>query len=108
MAIASICASQFHLVKNHILEKLAVFITDVRRSPKTDRRASIKTKDKGKAAGDPAGDEEAAAPPPPLEVHVKVKLHHWKTAMDSIRDEEQAQAAIAEAAAAAAAENGAD
>ncbi|KAK2148905.1 hypothetical protein LSH36_476g02066 [Paralvinella palmiformis] len=81
---------------------------DVRRSPKTDRRASIKTKDKGKAAGDPAGDEEAAAPPPPLEVHVKVKLHHWKTAMDSIRDEEQAQAAIAEAAAAAAAENGAD
>ena len=87
--------------KNSVLLQLVIFFPDVRKSPKADRRASVKTKDKGK---DAAPDEEAAPPPPPLEVHIKVKLHHWKTAMDSIREEEQVQAAVAEAAAAAAAE----
>lgn len=35
-------------------------------------------------------DEDAVlAPPPPLEFHVKVQLHHWKTAMDSCSDDSQ-------------------
>ncbi|XP_052800482.1 leucine-rich repeat-containing protein 43-like isoform X7 [Mya arenaria] len=34
-------------------------------------------------------EEEDAGPPPPLEIHVEVNLHHWKTAMDLLKDEEE-------------------
>lgn len=34
-------------------------------------------------------DIEETPPPPPLEVEVKVRLHHWKTAIDSLKDEEE-------------------
>ncbi|XP_053375749.1 leucine-rich repeat-containing protein 43-like isoform X3 [Mercenaria mercenaria] len=48
--------------------------------------------DKGKGGkavpAAPADDEEDPGPPPPLEIHVVVQLHHWKTAMDLLKDEE--------------------
>ncbi|XP_067681829.1 leucine-rich repeat-containing protein 43-like [Haliotis asinina] len=44
---------------------------------------------KGKVtAPTPTAEEGEDVPPPPLEVHVSVKLHHWKTAMDSLKEEE--------------------
>ncbi|XP_071093014.1 leucine-rich repeat-containing protein 43-like [Haliotis cracherodii] len=44
---------------------------------------------KGKAtAPTPTVEEGEDVPPPPLEVHVSVRLHHWKTAMDSLKEEE--------------------
>lgn len=50
--------------------------------------------DKGKGGkGAPAveNEEEDQGPPPPLEVQISVNLHHWKTAMDSLKDEEERQ-----------------
>ncbi|XP_069135935.1 leucine-rich repeat-containing protein 43-like isoform X3 [Argopecten irradians] len=41
---------------------------------------------------DEEGDEPA--PPPPLEVEITVKLHHWKTAHDSLKDEEEKNRAL--------------
>ena len=32
-------------------------------------------------------DDEEALPQPPLEIHVSLKLHHWKTATDSLKTE---------------------
>lgn len=58
-------------------------------------------KDKGKAPakGDkPPEDDEECGPPPPMEVSVVVRLHHWKTAQDGIRDEEERLKAAAIAA----------
>lgn len=37
----------------------------------------------------PEGDDDLPPPPPPLEVHVKVRLHHWKTAMDSLKEDRE-------------------
>lgn len=47
-------------------------------------------KGKGGKAGTaaPVEDEEDPGPPPPLEIHISVHLHHWKTAMDLLKDEE--------------------
>ncbi|KAJ8313023.1 LOW QUALITY PROTEIN: hypothetical protein KUTeg_010396 [Tegillarca granosa] len=54
--------------------------------------------DKGKEKGGKGGkgvpppvDEEGeeAPPPPPLEVQVSVRLHHWKTALDSLKEEQE-------------------
>lgn len=63
------------------------------------RRASVagKGKDGKDSKGAPKGkggalveeDIEEIPPPPPLEVEVKVRLHHWKTAIDSLKDEEE-------------------
>ncbi|XP_076108820.1 leucine-rich repeat-containing protein 43-like isoform X8 [Mytilus galloprovincialis] len=63
------------------------------------RRASVagKGKDGKDSKGGPKGkggalveeDIEEIPPPPPLEVEVKVRLHHWKTAIDSLKDEEE-------------------
>ncbi|KAL8575236.1 hypothetical protein ACOMHN_042357 [Nucella lapillus] len=48
---------------------------------------------KGKKGGHPApaaeDSDETPPPPPPLEVEVSVHLHHWTTAMDSVREEEK-------------------
>ena len=69
------------------------------------RRASVagKAKDgkdaKGQKGKGPAlleEDLEETPPPPPLEVEVKVKLHHWKTAMDSLKDEEEKNKTVEE------------
>ncbi|XP_021349907.1 leucine-rich repeat-containing protein 43-like isoform X3 [Mizuhopecten yessoensis] len=49
----------------------------------------------GKAAPatvDEEGDEPA--PPPPLEVEISVKLHHWRTAHDSLKEEEEKNRAL--------------
>ncbi|VDI58221.1 Hypothetical predicted protein [Mytilus galloprovincialis] len=66
---------------------------------KDSRRASVagKGKDGKDSKGGPKGkggalveeDIEEIPPPPPLEVEVKVRLHHWKTAIDSLKDEEE-------------------
>ena len=57
------------------------------KSPKADKKGDKGGKDKkGAAAGE--GDDEPPPPPPPLECHVRIKLHHWKTAMDSLKDEQ--------------------
>ncbi|XP_071178351.1 leucine-rich repeat-containing protein 43-like isoform X18 [Mytilus edulis] len=66
---------------------------------KDSRRASVagKGKDGKDSKGAPKGkggalveeDIEEIPPPPPLEVEVKVRLHHWKTAIDSLKDEEE-------------------
>ena len=45
----------------------------------------------GKGAPAPEAEEEDQGPPPPLEVQISVHLHHWKTAMDSLKDEEERQ-----------------
>ncbi|XP_071178346.1 leucine-rich repeat-containing protein 43-like isoform X13 [Mytilus edulis] len=68
-------------------------------SDKDSRRASVagKGKDGKDSKGAPKGkggalveeDIEEIPPPPPLEVEVKVRLHHWKTAIDSLKDEEE-------------------
>ncbi|CAG2222225.1 Leucine-rich repeat-containing protein 43 [Mytilus edulis] len=66
---------------------------------KDSRRASVagKGKDGKDSKGGPKGkggalveeDIEEIPPPPPLEIEVKVRLHHWKTAIDSLKDEEE-------------------
>nr|XP_019925189.2 leucine-rich repeat-containing protein 43 isoform X10 [Crassostrea gigas] len=50
----------------------------------------------GKAAAPAPEEEEDQGPPPPLEVQVAVRLHHWKTAMDSLKEEEEKNKAMAE------------
>ena len=65
----------------------------------SERKGSGKEKNKdakggdkgkgGKGGAQVVEDEEDAGPPPPLEVRVSVNLHHWKTAMDSLKDEEE-------------------
>lgn len=40
------------------------------------------------------GEEEP--PPPPLEVQIGVRLHHWKTALESVREEEERNRALQE------------
>ncbi|XP_056009165.1 leucine-rich repeat-containing protein 43-like isoform X3 [Ostrea edulis] len=56
--------------------------------------------DKGKGGKAPAAqvaeEEEDQGPPPPLEVQIVVRLHHWKTAMDSLKEEEEKNKAMAE------------
>ncbi|XP_061166534.1 leucine-rich repeat-containing protein 43-like [Saccostrea echinata] len=56
--------------------------------------------DKGKGGKGPAAqvteEEEDQGPPPPLEVQIAVRLHHWKTAMDSLKEEEEKNKAMAE------------
>lgn len=44
---------------------------------------------KGKGQALAEDDIEEVPPPPPLEIEVKVRLHHWKTAIDSLKDEEE-------------------
>ena len=49
---------------------------------------------KGKKGAPPQAPEdgdETPPPPPPLEVRVGVRLHHWTTAMDSLKEEERGQ-----------------
>ena len=50
----------------------------------------------GKAPAPQAEEEEDQGPPPPLEVQIAVRLHHWKTAMDSLKEEEEKNKAMAE------------
>lgn len=51
--------------------------------------------DKGTAKGGKGApgaveeEEEETGPPPPLEIEISVKLHHWKTALDLLKDEEE-------------------
>ncbi|KAK3787039.1 hypothetical protein RRG08_037317 [Elysia crispata] len=71
---------------------------------KKDRKKSPHGKDEGSKKGGKGGRhaeeaEEDDLPPPPLELEVRVKLHHWLTAMDSVKEEEE-KAAKALAAAA--------
>ncbi|KAK7475023.1 hypothetical protein BaRGS_00033704 [Batillaria attramentaria] len=55
---------------------------------KDDKKGGKDAKGKGKAA--PVEDEDdTPLPPPPLEVKVAVRLHHWTTAMDSLKEEEE-------------------
>ncbi|KAK6190964.1 hypothetical protein SNE40_002720 [Patella caerulea] len=49
-------------------------------------------KGKGKSTAPTVDEEEEALPQPPLEVEISVNLHHWKTAMDSLKDEEEKKA----------------
>ncbi|ESP04133.1 hypothetical protein LOTGIDRAFT_237548 [Lottia gigantea] len=57
------------------------------------KSATSKGKDdkKGKAKPSvaPVEEGEETLPPPPLELQVSVDLHHWTTAMDSLKDEEE-------------------
>ena len=47
---------------------------------------------KGKKGAPVVEEEEGTPPPPPpLEVEISVGLHHWATAMDSLKDEERNQ-----------------
>ncbi|KAL3856249.1 hypothetical protein ACJMK2_011024 [Sinanodonta woodiana] len=49
-------------------------------------------KDKGKGGKGPAPpqeEEEEPGPPPPLEVEIAFRLYHWKTARDSLKEEEE-------------------
>ena len=47
---------------------------------------------KGKKGGQvQIDDEEDLLPRPPLEIHVSFKLHHWKTATDSLRTEQDGE-----------------
>ena len=67
-------------------------LIELGKSPKADKKEKGGKADKGgdkKAAAPGDGDDEPPPPPPPLEVAVSVKLHHWKTAMDSLREERQ-------------------
>ncbi|GFO37698.1 leucine-rich repeat-containing protein 43 [Plakobranchus ocellatus] len=61
---------------------------------KKDAKKSPRGKDEGSKKGSKGGRhaeeaEEDDLPPPPLELEVSVKLHHWVTAMDSVREEEE-------------------
>ena len=70
-----------------------LFFTD-RKGSATKGGKDAKGNDKGKGGkGAPVVDneEEDQGPPPPLEVQISVNLHHWKTAMDSLKDEEERQ-----------------
>ncbi|RUS71369.1 hypothetical protein EGW08_020865 [Elysia chlorotica] len=71
---------------------------------KKERRKSVQGKEevskKGSKGGRHAEEaEEDDLPPPPLELEVSVRLHHWLTATDSVREEEEkaAKALIAAA-----------
>ncbi|XP_005091563.1 leucine-rich repeat-containing protein 43 [Aplysia californica] len=71
---------------------------------KKDQNANAKKSPRGKEAdkkgakGKHAEEaEEEDLPPPPLELEVSVKLHHWVTAMDSVREEEEKNRALQEA-----------
>ncbi|XP_070205078.1 leucine-rich repeat-containing protein 43-like isoform X2 [Littorina saxatilis] len=44
---------------------------------------------KGAHAQAPEDGDETPPPPPPLEVQVAVRLHHWTTALDSLKEEER-------------------
>lgn len=46
---------------------------------------------KGKEPGKGDAEEEPSTPLPPLEIHIKVKLTHWKTAMDSMKPDEDSE-----------------
>lgn len=60
---------------------------DDKKGGKDDKKDS---KGKGKGNAMQAEDEDGTPlPPPPLEVKVGVKLHHWTTAMDSLQEEEE-------------------
>ena len=77
--------------------------TDSRKSPKSrdkspkskagdDKKKEVgKDKRKSVATIQPPGEEEEAPPPPVLEVQVAIKLHHWKTAYDSMKEDEPKQ-----------------
>lgn len=67
---------------------------------KKDPKDSVKTPKKAEAAkdggvkgsksgGGPAegAEDDTPSPPPPLEVHVVVRRHHWRTALDSLKEE---------------------
>lgn len=61
---------------------------------KKEAKKSLRGKDEGSKKGGKGGRhaeeaEEDDLPPPPLELEVSVKLHHWLTAMDSVREEEE-------------------
>ena len=80
-------------MQNHI-QHLSLQFSERGKSPKADK------KDKGKEGkgGDKKGtapggdgDDETPPPPPPLEVALSVKLQHWKTAMDSLKEERQSE-----------------
>ncbi|XP_064612795.1 LOW QUALITY PROTEIN: leucine-rich repeat-containing protein 43-like [Liolophura sinensis] len=59
--------------------------------PKSSRSIPDKKdgKGKGKTGGVVEEDDEAALPPPPLQVSIAVRLHHWNTAYDSVKEEEE-------------------
>jgi len=58
---------------------------DAKKSPRAEKAEKGGKGGKGKAEE----AEEDEGPPPPLELEVTVKLHHWKTAMDSVKEEEE-------------------
>ena len=60
----------------------------------SDQKKSPRGKEEGSKKGGKGGRhaeeaEEDDAPPPPLELEVSVRLHHWVTAMDSVKEEEE-------------------
>ncbi|CAH1802399.1 unnamed protein product, partial [Owenia fusiformis] len=53
------------------------------------KSAKGKGDDKAKGKAPPiTEEEEEEEPPAPLEFSVNVRLHHWKTAIDSVRDDD--------------------
>ena len=75
------------------------FIAETKGSAKKGKDDDKKGKGKGDKGAPPtaADADEAPSPPPALEVQVGVKLHHWETAMDSIREEQEKNKALEEA-----------
>ena len=66
------------------------FISERAKSPKqADKGKGGKDDKKGAKAPEPLNEDEPPPPPPPLEVKVGFSLHHWKTANDSLKDEQE-------------------
>ena len=70
------------------------FLTEGRRPSAAGKKDAGKDdkkggKDKGGKVEPPVPEEEEVPPPPPLETQVGLRLHHWKTAMDSLKEEEE-------------------
>ena len=64
-------------------------LPDRGKSPKPDKKdgkdkkgADEKSKSKSEVG---EGDESAPPPQPPLEINISITLHHWKTALDSLK-----------------------
>ncbi|XP_041348975.1 leucine-rich repeat-containing protein 43-like isoform X2 [Gigantopelta aegis] len=68
---------------------------DAKGAPK-GKEPDKKVDKKRKSIIPPTEDEVPEIPPPPLEVQVAVRLHHWTTAQDSLKEEEEKKQALQE------------
>lgn len=68
-----------------------ILIFSEKSRPKSSRSVTDKKdgKGKGKVVSGGEEDDEAALPPPPLQLSITVRLHHWNTAYDSVKEEEE-------------------